>query len=241
MPKENLLNGNGEMKNNMKKIFLTLGIFALIGGGFFVFNEYIYEEKQENSKNFPDFSSYPVDYDFFGTPAEPDFSTNTNALQFVTKIKEGAKNGPNFAGKYTIVTWGCGTSCQSSAILDTENGKIITLGIISAYGISYRLDSNLLIINPKENIPESLLNENTYPNEHYPLGSVPGGSDYYYFENEELKFIDRYNFKTGEGTMCIQVITPARNPVTGEVLDFPTPCSIPFGWEALELMEGGEI
>lgn len=30
--------------------------------------------------------------------------------------------------------------------------------------------------------------------------------------------------------ICIQVITPARNPQTGEIRDFPTPCDVPEGW-----------
>lgn len=29
---------------------------------------------------------------------------------------------------------------------------------------------------------------------------------------------------------CIQVITPARNPLTGECRNFPTPCDVPEGW-----------
>lgn len=33
--------------------------------------------------------------------------------------------------------------------------------------------------------------------------------------------------------ICIQVITPARNPATGEVRDFPTPCDVPDGWEKI--------
>lgn len=36
------------------------------------------------------------------------------------------------------------------------------------------------------------------------------------------------------GTACIQVITLARNPQTGEVKDFPTPCDVPMGWEVLQ-------
>jgi len=30
---------------------------------------------------------------------------------------------------------------------------------------------------------------------------------------------------------CIQVITPAQNPTTGECKNFPTPCDVPAGWE----------
>ena len=35
----------------------------------------------------------------------------------------------------------------------------------------------------------------------------------------------------GAGLFCVQVITPARNPQTGETRDFPTPCDVPKGWE----------
>ncbi len=35
-------------------------------------------------------------------------------------------------------------------------------------------------------------------------------------------------------TICIQVITPARNPQTGEIKEFPTPCDIPAGWEKIQ-------
>ncbi len=33
--------------------------------------------------------------------------------------------------------------------------------------------------------------------------------------------------------VCIQVVTSATNPDTGEVVDFPTPCDVPEGWEAV--------
>lgn len=33
--------------------------------------------------------------------------------------------------------------------------------------------------------------------------------------------------------VCIQVVTPARNPETGEVVDYPTPCDVPEGWEVV--------
>ena len=35
------------------------------------------------------------------------------------------------------------------------------------------------------------------------------------------------------GEICAQVITRARNPQTGEERDFPTPCSVPAGWEII--------
>lgn len=38
----------------------------------------------------------------------------------------------------------------------------------------------------------------------------------------------------GEQSNCIQVITPARNPQTGETKEFPTPCEVPAGWEQVD-------
>jgi hypothetical protein len=35
------------------------------------------------------------------------------------------------------------------------------------------------------------------------------------------------------GHACIQVITTARNPVTGELVEFPNPCVVPADWEKI--------
>lgn len=52
-----------------------------------------------------------------------------------------------------------------------------------------------------------------------------------------FKFIPSTSLGTGEPNRseqpCIQVITRARNPQTGEIKDFPTPCDIPSGWEKI--------
>ncbi|VVB60615.1 Uncharacterised protein [uncultured archaeon] len=38
----------------------------------------------------------------------------------------------------------------------------------------------------------------------------------------------------GHDRFCIQVITPAKNEKTGECKEFPTPCSVPDGWEKVD-------
>ncbi len=45
------------------------------------------------------------------------------------------------------------------------------------------------------------------------------------------------------GVMCAQVITPARNPETGEIREFPTPCDVPDGWEVIQndIPTGSEV
>jgi hypothetical protein len=41
--------------------------------------------------------------------------------------------------------------------------------------------------------------------------------------------------------ICIQVITPAKNPITGECKEFPTPCNVPPGWQKVESCSGSII
>lgn len=35
------------------------------------------------------------------------------------------------------------------------------------------------------------------------------------------------------GSMCVQVIVEAKNPITGEIREFPTPCDVPLGWQGI--------
>ncbi len=51
------------------------------------------------------------------------------------------------------------------------------------------------------------------------------GAGYYFLAPKEEK---------PEEQVCIQVITSAKNPETGEVKEFPTPCDIPQGWEVIQ-------
>src|ERR1035438_1603912 len=39
-------------------------------------------------------------------------------------MREGAAMGPNFAGHYTIVTWGCGSSCVSAVVVNANTGAV---------------------------------------------------------------------------------------------------------------------
>lgn len=46
------------------------------------------------------------------------------ARRYRTMIREGAANGPNFAGHFAVVAWGCGSSCSERAIVDTRTGRV---------------------------------------------------------------------------------------------------------------------
>lgn len=80
-----------------------------------------------------------------------DFETNSDAKRFKTRITEQVEKGPNFAGKYRYVRWGCGTNCGSGAIINLETGDIVEYGLVDELGVDFKVDSKLLVINPQEN------------------------------------------------------------------------------------------
>lgn len=68
--------------------------------------------------------------------------------EFHTAIREGSKeNGVNFDGAFTLVSWGCGTECQSGVIVDRTDGKIYGYLPVTSAGYSTTADSSLLIVN----------------------------------------------------------------------------------------------
>lgn len=77
---------------------------------------------------------------FKGTPARPLLDSKRGRL-YRTVLRRGAKEGPNFAGRYTIVTWGSGHGVFSMAVVDAKSGKVYfppfeTVGN-TAYGLPF--------------------------------------------------------------------------------------------------------
>ena len=88
----------------------------------------------------PTFTQYAVHEKFSGKPAAPDVKSHSRSRLFRTMIRLGAKQGPNFAGHYTLVFWGCGTSCRQLAIVNAKNGKVFhpsNLGMTGGSSIAY--------------------------------------------------------------------------------------------------------
>jgi hypothetical protein len=71
----------------------------------------------------PLFTEFKVTTRFRGKPA-PAVLVRPIEQRFRTVLREGAKDGPNFAGHYTVVEWGCGTECFQAAIVDAETGRV---------------------------------------------------------------------------------------------------------------------
>ncbi|MFZ5867293.1 MAG: hypothetical protein ACOYXY_15520 [Thermodesulfobacteriota bacterium] len=92
--------------------------------------------------------------------AKPDVSKE-RARTYRTRLREGAAKGPNFAGHYTVVRWGCGTDCIEFAIVDVISGAVffppfLTVQSVPPYdqdnptmiprNVEFRPDSRLLIV-----------------------------------------------------------------------------------------------
>ncbi|HEX6037541.1 MAG TPA: hypothetical protein VFZ20_05870, partial [Longimicrobium sp.] len=107
-------------------------------------------EVRRRAQSMPRFADHPARETFTGTPAPVDLASAEGARQIGTVLREAARKGPNFAGRYTFVQWGCGTSCQSFAIIDARTGRVTFGGRPLSVGAGYRLDSELLVADPPD-------------------------------------------------------------------------------------------
>ena len=133
---------------------------------------------QQAAKPLPRFEDYPVKEAFNRAPHPPIFMTRDQRL-FRTRIRDGVENGsgvwingewgrelnrpgPNFAGHYIVIVWGCGAGCIRMAMSDAKTGSVynppVSAGGLAlpmlmfpnsagrAPDLEYRIDSRLMII-----------------------------------------------------------------------------------------------
>ena len=113
----------------------------------------------------PQFADFPVSpaEQFKGKPAAVKL-TSAQVRRHRTMIREGARQGSNFAGHYTIVQWGCGAGCVQFAVVDAKTGATYAPPFyvgpraqIEAETdqpdepLQFRLDSKLLIVSGAPN------------------------------------------------------------------------------------------
>ena len=48
--------------------------------------------------------------------------TTRQARGYWTRLREGARRSVNFAGRYKLHTWSCGTGCLQTAFIDAKTG-----------------------------------------------------------------------------------------------------------------------
>ena len=135
----------------------------------------------------PQFKDYPATEKFTGRNAP--VIIGKNERMFRTRLREAAKEKPNFAGRYILTSWGCGTSCLMGAVIDAKTGKVYWWNFTVCCWentdedfnpIEFRLNSRLLVFS-------GLRNEG---------GAT--GAHFYKFENGRFVFIKTVKDKKRE-------------------------------------------
>jgi hypothetical protein len=118
---------------------------------------------------------------------------------FRTRLRKGAAtDGINFNGAFTIVTWGCGTSCQLGGVIDRTDGRVYQLPVASL-GYLFDRESSLLIVNPE---PASYSKD----------GEIPGWlwREFYVFANGTFRLI---HSDRGQETLGVGSLLQAPHPM----------------------------
>ncbi len=71
----------------------------------------------------PRFEDYPVREVYRG-PVAPVRLDSRRARMFRSRLREDSRSGPNFAGHYAVVVWGCGTGCAQMGVVDSKTGRV---------------------------------------------------------------------------------------------------------------------
>lgn len=116
-------------------------------------NPTLYDRYRITMEDYHQSGDYKVTDIYRGRLAPLDERSHTDARTFRTALQKGMKEGVNFAGKYTVITIGCGTSCQVHYVVNRENGKVLDK-VQSSVGAKFSRESRLFIVNP----PDSTIN-----------------------------------------------------------------------------------
>jgi hypothetical protein len=118
------------------------------------------------AKPTPRFEDYPVAGVFAGSPAAP-LLLKPEERRYRTVIRNGVRKGygvleepegkerpgPNFAGQYIVVQWGCGTECFQYAVVDAKTGRVFQPPVPGEHHeyfdtgyLDFRLRSRLMMV-----------------------------------------------------------------------------------------------
>ena len=119
------------------------------------------------------FSNFPAEV--FNVEEKPPIKLDSDTENFKTVIEESYKTSSvNFGGHYLIVSWGCGISCQSHALVNFKTGQVKAIPFVTSLGLSFQANSDLLILNPD-------LDHAKQEQKH-----LKGETEYYIVENDSL-------------------------------------------------------
>jgi hypothetical protein len=83
-----------------------------------------------------------------------DWGSEPKAKRFQTRLGRSVGMKANFAGHYVLLTWGCGSLCETVALVDVRSGKVHFAPFSTSIGSDFRLDSALFVDSPPYAIQE---------------------------------------------------------------------------------------
>lgn len=109
---------------------------------------------------------------------------------------------------------------------------VVVLGIIAIVAVS-----GAIYLQQKKTVKDCYVTSlQTAQKGHYQLttdGTCPQG---YYLNRllclESVTWCEP--IKKPNSGPCVQIVIPAKNPYTGEIIEFPTPCDVPENWKTTE-------
>ncbi len=102
----------------------------------------------------PEFADYPATEVTSERVKSIDFSSHPEAKTYKTHLGEAEGKSANFAGHYVVVSWGCGVSCQTVALVEVKSGKVFFAPFSTGLGSEFRAESTLFIDSPPRAIRE---------------------------------------------------------------------------------------
>jgi hypothetical protein len=72
----------------------------------------------------PQFRDYPAQP--YSGPTAP-LVLRPDDINFRTRLRDAARPPANFAGSYSLTTWGCGTECLTGAAVHLSTGRVVWL------------------------------------------------------------------------------------------------------------------
>jgi hypothetical protein len=128
------------MRSDWKPIVLTAALLCGVVG--------LHAQAPAAPKPLPKFEDYRVAAaDMFKGPAAPIVADRSKIAQtYRTRLRDGERKGPNFAGSFTLVSWGCGGGCQDWAVIDAKTGQVSDSMIRTSVGAEFKPDSRLLLV-----------------------------------------------------------------------------------------------
>ena len=88
------------------------------------------------------FARYATAPVYHGAVQLPQFKDRDRAFaDFRTRIRDGMRQGANFAGHYALIGWGCGTGCLSYVVGDVITGRMFDFPLSGEEYISLRIEA----------------------------------------------------------------------------------------------------